>query len=318
MKIIYKNKYKYIEFLGDFSLHNVSYIHKLKKKKLVYRIINFETFFSVQEKDNAFLINSDKDEAIKSLIKLNVNCIAVANNHIFDGSYDLLINFLLLLKNKHKIDIIGLKDNTNFPNEIFFLYKNKKLLIQSMIHKESFSKKLKLNYKKKLFLDVLKEKKLNRNFDNFIKIIFLHGGEMFKQTQINAKKLSKKLNKNLFIIQCGSHIAGYYYKNFFSGIGNFVFNDMSYKYLNNYLPYKNSILEKIGVKVVYNIDRRIFLTEFFFTNYLHKRNMYTRLFSTTKMCMFNFYISFMKIFYPFFLYLRVKRYIKHRVIKHFN
>lgn len=53
-------------------------------------------------------------------------------------------------------------------------------------------------------------------------------------------------------------------KNFFSGICNFVFNNMNYKYLNNYLPYKNSILEKLGVKVAYNIEQKKNLTEFFF------------------------------------------------------
>ena len=39
---------------------------------------------------------------------------------------------------------------------------------------------------------------------------------------------------------------------------------MNYKYLNNYLPYKNSILEKLGVKVAYNIEQKKNLTEFFF------------------------------------------------------
>ena len=32
MKIFYKNKYKYVEFLGDFSLHGIATINKFTKK----------------------------------------------------------------------------------------------------------------------------------------------------------------------------------------------------------------------------------------------------------------------------------------------
>ena len=93
---------------------------------------------------------------------------------------------------------------------------------------------------------------------------------MFKQTQVRAKNLSKKMNKNLFIIQCHSHVVGYCHGNFFSGIGNFVFNDMNFNYYNNLLRYRNSLLEKIGIMVVFDINQKVFTSKFFLINYKNK------------------------------------------------
>ena len=93
---------------------------------------------------------------------------------------------------------------------------------------------------------------------------------------------------------------------------------MDYKYLNNYLLYKNSFVEKIGVKVVYDIKQKIFSTNIFLASSINKRISHINLFSTSKMHLYNLYISLIKILYPFFIYNRFKRYFRHRAIKYFN
>ena len=138
---------------------------------------------------------------------------------------------------------------------------------------------------------------------------------MYKFSQKRAKKISKQLNKNIFIIQCGSHVPGFYYKNFYSGLGNFIFNDFKYKFINIFLYYKNSLIENIGIKIKYDIIKCSFEKEFFYVNYSKRITSHHKILKIKNNFLFNIFVTFLGFFYLTFLIRRTIRFIKHRFLK---
>lgn len=173
---------------------------------------------------------------LKTLKEVNINIVNLANNHIFDWSYEAFIDTINLLE-ENGIGFFGIGNISNFSIPYIMVKSNKSIVIKiGFLGFSEFLKELKPSKKRPIGLSVIDEKILREiipsvksNLD-FLVVCF-HWGEEYKTNNNKFQERIAKLCIDLgadLIIGHHPHVIQNYevYKDkfIFYSLGNFIFD----------------------------------------------------------------------------------------------